>query len=226
MNLPKQLISLIGVVLVLAIAGGGAALIVLPAWNGAQTTDASARAVAQTNDIYAIDVQRLTAAEDDFAGTESTLASLRSEIAEIPRLDDVYEIVVAAAADTGTEVTGFTAADPEPWVRRGAVTAAPTADAPVAEAAPVEEPVAAEPNTTEVTGDPSTTDQEPVETEEVTSPQQQVSVTLEVTAADAATAAAFMDALGRGPRLLALIDSTYDDGVLTVIALALIRTEE
>lgn len=226
MNLPKQLISLIGAVLVLLIVGGGTALVVLPAWNGAQTTDASARAVAQTNGIYAIDVQRLTAAEGDFGDTEATLASLRGEIAEIPRLDDVYEIIVAAAAETGTEVTGFTAADPEAWVRRGAVTAAPTADAPVAESAPAEEPAPAEPNTTEVAGDPSSTAEEPVETEEAASPQQQVSVTIEVTAADAATAAAFMDALGRGPRLLALIDSTFDDGVLTVIALALIRTEE
>lgn len=222
MNLPKQLISLLGVVLVLGIVGGGTALVALPAWNGAQTTDASARAVAQTNDIYAIDVQRLATARDDFTGTEAELASLRSEIADMPRLDDVYEIVVAAAAETGTTVTGFTAADIEPWVRRGEVTSAPSADGTVTEAEAVEEEAAVDPNTAELPGSPD----EAVATKEATSPQQQVSVTIEVTAADAATATAFMDALGRGPRLLALIDSTLDEGVLTVTALAFIRTED
>ncbi|MET0296364.1 MAG: hypothetical protein ABW024_03115 [Microbacterium sp.] len=226
MNLPKQLISLLGVVLVLGIVGGGAALVALPAWNGAQTTDASARAVAQTNDIYSIDVQRLTAAREDFTGTEAELASLRGEIADTPRLDDVYEIVVAAAAETGATVTGFTAADIEPWVRRGEVTSAPSADGTVTEAAAVEEEAAVEPNTAELPGTPDATADEAVETEEATSPQQQVSVTIEVTAADAATATAFMDALGRGPRLLALIDSTLDEGVLTVTALAFVRTED
>jgi hypothetical protein len=37
-------------------------------------------------------------------------------------------------------------------------------------------------------------------------------------------AAAFMDALGRGPRLLSPTNGTLTDGTLTVSALAFIRT--
>jgi hypothetical protein len=53
-----------------------------------------------------------------------------------------------------------------------------------------------------------------------------VPLTIVVELADASQAAAFIDALGRGPRLLAPIDGTLDDGTLTVTALAFIRTEE
>lgn len=227
MNLPKQLISLLGAVLVIGIVGGGAALVAFPAWNGAQTTDASARAVAQTNEIYALDVQRLTAAQDDFAETETVLASLRREIAAAPQLDDVYEIAVAAAAETGVTVTGITAADTEPWVRRGPLTSTtPDGDAETAAPAPEDAAPAVEPNTAELPGDPAPAADEAAGAVEAVSPQQQVAVTIEATATDADTAMAFMDALGRGPRLLAVIDSTFADGVLSVTALALVRTED
>lgn len=226
MNLPKQLITLLGAVLVLGIVASGAALVALPAWSGAQTTEASARSIAETNAIYEIDVRRLTAAEADSAGTNAALAALRDEIADIPRLDDVSEIVVAAAAETGAVVTGVSAADPETWVRRGAVTAAPTGagteQAPAADEGEGE----AVPNTAEITGEAASTAEPPAETTASESPQQQVAVTIEVTVADAAAAMAFMDALGRGPRLLAIIDSSLAEGVLTVTALAFIRTEE
>ena len=57
-------------------------------------------------------------------------------------------------------------------------------------------------------------------------PQQQLTVTIEVAAPDARTAMAFVDALGRGPRLLAPIDATLDDGTLTVTVLTFMRTED
>jgi hypothetical protein len=51
-------------------------------------------------------------------------------------------------------------------------------------------------------------------------------VTIRVAVPSAEAAAAFMDALGRGPRLLLPIDGTLDGPTLTVTALALVRTED
>ena len=64
------------------------------------------------------------------------------------------------------------------------------------------------------------------ETEPAVSPQQQIPVTITVQVTDARSAAAFIDALSRGPRLLATIDGTLEEGTLTVTALALVRTED
>lgn len=230
MKLPKQIINLIGAVLVLVILAGGIALVALPAWNGAQTTDASARSVAQTNDIYEIDLKRLAAAEGDFSVIEASLGALREEIADIPRLDDVYELVVAGAAETGVTVTELVAEDPDVWLSRGPVTVAPGRDGQAEEPAPVEEAPAVEPNTSEVAGDEAEPVEGTVETTETVSPQRQVTVSIKVEVGDAAQAVAFMDSLGRGPRLLPIVSGTLEDGndvlTLTVTVQALIRTED
>lgn len=228
MNIPKQLINLLGAVVVIGVVVAGIALIALPMYGSSQTTDASARTVAQTNDVYDIQVQTLAAERERMDEITADLAGLRRQIAAIPQLDDVFEIVIASAADTGATITSVTASDPEAWAPRGAASDDPTATAPadtaVEPATPEAEPTESEPASpeTDATEAGATA---PADGTTAPSPSQQVPLTIVVELADASQAAAFMDALGRGPRLLAPIDGTLADGTLTVTALAFIRTD-
>lgn len=229
MNIPKQLINLLGAVVVIGVVVAGIALIALPMYGSSQTTDASARTVAQTNDVYDIQVQTLAAERERMDEITADLANLRRQIAAIPQLDDVFEIVIASAADTGATITSVTASDPEPWAPRGAAPDDPTATAPADESATANaeptEPVGPEPSAPETdAADVAATAPAGGATEPA--PSQQVPLTIVVELADASQAAAFIDALGRGPRLLAPIDGTLADGTLTVTALAFIRTED
>jgi Tfp pilus assembly protein PilO len=88
MNIPKQLINLLGAVVVIGVVVAGLALIALPMYGSSQTTDASARTVAQTNDVYDIQVQTLAAERERMDEITTDLASLRRQIAAIPQLDD------------------------------------------------------------------------------------------------------------------------------------------
>lgn len=231
MNLPKHLISLIGAVLVLGILAAGVMLVAVPAFNGAQTTDASATAVAQTNGIYEIDLTSLAEAEKDSAATESALDDLREEIAPIARMDDLYEIITDSAAEVGAVVQSIETVEPETFVAR---TAPASLDGAAEEEAPVVEETPAEPNTAEVAGNPDPTEGVAVETTEAINPQQQVSVTIEVKLASAQQAVAFIDALGRGPRLVAIVDARMEtpdstvggERLLTVTVHTFVRTED
>lgn len=236
MNIPKNLINLLGVVVVVGVVVAGVCLVALPLYGASQSTDSQARTVAQSNDVYEIQVQQLSGHKERMAEITASLGELRREIAAIPQLDDVYEIIVAAAADTGVTITSVTAADPEEWVPRvpGAADDGTTGDAaappaagpalsPTAPAAdsPAPGAGAAGPEPAAPSGDV------PADASAAqTSPQRQIPLTIAVEAADAMQASAFMDALGRGPRLIAPTDGTLDDGVLTVSALVFIRTEE
>lgn len=236
MNIPKQLINLLGAVVVIGVVVAGIALIALPMYGSSQTTDASARRVAQTNDVYDIQVQTLAAERERMDEITADLASLRRQIAAIPQLDDVFEIVIASAADTGATITSVTASDPEPWAPRGAAPDDPTATAPADESATADaEPTETSPSELSPTESQASAPETDAADGAATAPaggatepapSQQVPLTIVVELADASQAAAFIDALGRGPRLLAPIDGTLADGTLTVTALAFIRTED
>jgi hypothetical protein len=230
MNIPKQLINLLGAVVVIGVVVAGLALIALPMYGSSQTTDASARTVAQTNDVYDIQVQTLAAERERMDEITTDLASLRRQIAAIPQLDDVFEIVIASASDTGATITSVTASDPEAWAPRGPALDDPAASAPadVAEdsATAATDPAESEPTAPEADAADASVPAPADGAADAPSPSQQVPLTIVVELADASQAAAFIDALGRGPRLLAPIDGTLDDGTLTVTALAFIRTEE
>ena len=228
MNIPKQLINLLGAVVVIGVVVAGIALIALPMYGSSQTTDASARTVAQTNDVYDIQVQTLAAESERMDEITADLAGLRRQIAAIPQLDDVFEIVIASAADTGATITSVSAGDPEAWAPRGAVPDDPTATAPVDvdEGSATAATASAESEPTVPETDAADAATSPTDSATAPSPSQQVPLTIVVELADASQAAAFIDALGRGPRLLAPIDGALDDGTLTVTALAFIRTED
>ncbi|MFE7844609.1 hypothetical protein ACFUTX_05355 [Microbacterium sp. NPDC057407] len=228
MNIPKQMINLLGAVVVIAVLVAGVTLAGLPLYSNAQATDASTRTVEQTNEIYEIQVAQLSAENERIDEIDADLASLEEEIPGLPRLDDVVEIVVAAAGTVEGTIQSIEAADLEVWTPRSGLDSddgddtAPTDGEATDEAATGEEATAdatdaaAQDTATEAPADDAPAAED--------SPQKQIPVTIEIAVPDAAAAAAFMDELGRGPRLIAPIDGTLEDGVLRVTALAFLRT--
>lgn len=231
MNIPKQMINLLGAVVIVAVLVAGVTLAGLPLYTSAQATDAGTRTVAQTNEIYQIQVTQLAADNERIDEIESDLASLQKEIPGLPRLDDVVEIVVAAAGAAGGTIESIEAAEIEVWTPRAGLDSAEGEDAaPTDEESTSDDEAEADGAEGAASADGGDAAAEapagaPAEAPaaEDDSPQKQIPVTIEIAVPDAAAGAVFMDALGHGERLLAPIDGTLEDGVLTVTALAFLR---
>jgi hypothetical protein len=230
MNIPRQMINLVGVVLVVGILVAGIALIALPPYGSAQAIAADTRTVAQTNQLYEVRVAALSEAAEHLDELTADVAQLRLEIPAAPHLDDVVQIAVDAAAETGSTIEGFEATELEAWAPRTGIgedgeQVAPT-DAPAADT-PDPAATGAEASTPDAAAGSADTAATPTgATDASDSPQRQIPVTIRVAVPSPDAAAAFLDALGRGPRLLLAIDGTLDGPTLTVTALALIRTED
>lgn len=232
--MPRQMINLIAIVLIAGLLFAGTMLVVLPVYGSARTTETSARDVAQTNDVYQLQVDRLAEAEARIDEIAADVAALRLGIPASSRLDDVMQIVVEAADATGASIEGFAAADPEAWTPRTGLGSddagsAPTDDTATGAPAATGEAGAAAPAPTPspaAAGEPEGQTPPGEETDAAASPQRQIPVTITVAVPSAEAAAAFLDALGRGPRLLLPIDGTLDETTLTVTALAFVRTED
>ena len=230
--MPRQMINLIAIVLTAGLLFAGTMLVVLPVYGSARTTETSARDVAQTNDVYQLQVDRLAEAEARIDEIAADVAALRLGIPASSRLDDVMQIVVEAAEATGATIEGFAAVEPEAWTPRTGL------GGDDAGSAPTDDTATAAPPTTDEAGSPAPTASPPAageaegqtppadETDAAASPQRQIPVTITVAVPSAEAAAAFLDALGRGPRLLLPIDGTLDETTLTVTALAFVRTED
>ncbi len=202
-GLNKQFINIIGVVIVVAVLIAGVALIALPMWSQAQTTDASTRNVAQTNAMYQAQIDQLSAAEARIDEIDAHIAGMRTEITAFSKLDDVFDIVVEAAEKHELVLDKVTASDSEPFASRG--TGASTA------------PADGNDGGTDA-GSPAS---------DPPSGQRQIAVTIEVPVPDAVTATAFIDDLRVGPRLVLPIDAALNssNNTLTVTVLTFIRTE-
>jgi type II secretory pathway pseudopilin PulG len=231
MKIPKQLINLLGIVVLVVVLVGGIALGALPFFGNAQDSADSTRTVEQTNGIYEIQLAQLQSDAARIDEIDANLAALRSQIAAAPFLDDVQEIVIDAAEDSEAAVVSVVASDSVPWVPRTWVgETAPTGDAaPAPEPAPEEEPADADAATDT---DAGTTEAEPAApvVEEEEPAQQQIPLVIEVQVEDGAQAADFLEELGRGPRLIGIQTTTLTDDAdgsktLTVSALAFIRTD-
>lgn len=233
MNIPRQLLNLLGAVVVIAIVVLGVTLVALPTYGTAQATDASTRDVAQTNDIYAMQVAQLSAEEKRIGEIDAEVAQLRQQITDIRKIDDVIEIVILAAVANGAAVESVTVGDVEAWQPRVDVSAEDAADQATAsdpsavveaqDTAPAESAEPAE-GTEEATTEEATAEEPVPAPDGEDSPQRQIPITLEVKVDSAAAAAAFMDSLGAGPRLLAITSGKFDAGTLLVTAYALMRT--
>lgn len=217
----KQLINLVGALVVLAALLGGVLLIALPFFSNAEATSADASRVDGDNAVFEAQLTVLRADDARFDDIAEEVAALRTQIPSAVDADDVFEILAAASVETGATVVSVSVSGAEDWTPRMAgddATDAAAADAATIEPGAMPAPVPEE-TLAEGTGDAA----------QPTSPRTQVAFTILATTADPAQAVAFIDALGRGPRLVSIVHSsltptngTYD---VTVDALTFVRDD-
>lgn len=226
MTLNKQLINLLGILVVVGILVAGIALIAVPMIGQAQTTSSQAKTVEQTNSVYEAQIVQLTAAQADQAQLDADTAELRAEIPATTQFDDVFEIAINAATAHQLTIQSVTVAEPAPWTARAAVGEDGAAVPAPAESTPAEgatDGAATDGATDAATGDAEVTTP-PVDP--ASSPRQQAAVTITVPAPDFATATAYVDSLKDGLRLLNPVQFDYTGGILTVTVDTFIRTED
>ncbi|WOQ70433.1 hypothetical protein RYJ27_04280 [Microbacterium limosum] len=219
----KQLINVAGALVVLGALLAGVLLAALPLFLKADQTHQAAATVEQGNVVYDAQVQSLRADAARFDAISADVAELREQIPADAQSDDVFEIVGAAAAETGVTVVSVAAVDPETWTEP----AAADSDQQDAAATVPEEAAASTPAPAPSAPPGAEPGAEPAPDAE--SPRTQVPFSIAVQAADPAQAVAFIDALGRGPRLVSIehaaLSPTTDGYDLTVAALTFVRLD-
>ncbi len=236
MQLNRQIINLLGVVVVAAILAAGILLGAMPLYFESRATQAQADEVARASEMQEVQVQALRRDAERIDEIEADLAALRAQIPADPRLDDVFALVNRAAQSAGVTISSAMASDPEPWTKRTAPGADPAA--PAAPAAPDQPAGAADASGEAAPVDPAAGATAPEGADAAaippaaaqTAPETQVPVSIVVVAGDTASAARFAEALGDGPRLLGIthanMTSATDGYTLTLDALAFVRTEQ
>lgn len=209
--MPKQLVNVIGVVVVVAILALGIALIALPMYLQSLSTSAQTAQVAQTNDVYQAQVDQLRVEEERFDEITADVATLQTQIPPAMLSDDVFEIVAKAAEAAGVMVVSVSASEPVAW---GSRTGAASSEAQ------------ATPTDPAIEGDDETVPTGPAVVPAAAG-QAQVPFSISISTDDSAKAAAFLDQLGMGPRLIGIVSSTLtaSDSVyaLDVAALSFVR---
>jgi hypothetical protein len=208
--MPKQLITVIGLIVSLGVIALGIAVVALPMWVQSLSIDAETATVTDTNALYQAQVDALEAEQERQGEIEASVAALRTEIPATGRFDDVFEVIGRAAVAAGVTIVSATAGESAAFVVR--TTAIEPGAEPVAEVAAVPEDGA---DGTTATDDTAVaTDGTGADTgaaapvDAPLSGRQQVDFTIQVTANDMAQATRFLDALRAGPRLLDSITAT------------------
>jgi hypothetical protein len=201
--MPKQLITILGIVICGGIIALGIIAVALPTVLQAQTVDGQTASVAADNATYQAQVDALRIAAERQDEIDASVAELRTQIPATNQFDDVFEVIGRAAVDANVSIVNATA---------GEVTAFAPRTAEVAAADPGETPAA------------DGSDQS-----EAVSGRAQASFSINVSAPDMTSATRFLDALGDGPRLISNITvSATGSGVVDVQiqALTYIDSEE
>lgn len=223
--MPKQLISVIGLIVTLGVVALAVLLIALPMWVQSLAVDTETASVANTNALYQAQVDALEAEKERQDEIDASVVALRTQIPLTNQLDDVFEVIGRAADSSGTTISSVTAGTSAPFVERTSATepgAEPETSAPD-ESGTADD--ATDPNNAADSG----TDQPPADAPASTDGRQQVDFAIIVTANDMEQATDFLDDLRAGPRLLSSITaSTIRTGTgveVRVTALAFVDSE-
>lgn len=221
----KQLINLVGALVLILVVAVGVILGVLPLYLNSTSTNAEADQVAQTNATYEVQVASLRRDEERFDEIEASLRTLRTEIPMRGDLDDVFELIASAAATAGVTITSASAGDAAPWTKRTGTEETAAAPAPPA----TTDPATSDPSTTEAAAETGA-EPAPAPAPETDSLEKEVPFTIVVESVDTAATTRFIDALGAGPRLVAITHANLVESnavfTLTVDALTFMRSEK
>jgi hypothetical protein len=223
--MPKQLISIIGLIVTLGVVALAVLLVAVPMWVQSLAVDTQTASVANTNALYQVRVDALEAEKERQAEIDASVAQLRTQIPATNQLDDVFEVIGRAADSAGVTISTVTAGAPVGFVERT------TAIEPGAEPeTPAPDESGAGEESTGPTADTGAGAEQPAtDAGPATSGRQQIDFAIIVTATDMAQATEFLDDLRSGPRLLSSITagtSVTGTGVeVRVSALAFVDSE-
>lgn len=203
--MPKQLITVVGLIVSLGVVALGVFLIAVPLYFQSLSTDQQTASVASTNEIYQTQVDALRAESERQNEIDSSVATLRSQIPSLPQLDGVFEVVGRAAESTGVTIQEITAGEMIPFTPRVPDESLnPVSPAPTQGTVPSPEPTADGSATDTGQSDAAASETASGGAAEAgaTTGRQEIDFTIRVSAADMNQATAFLDALRAGPRLL------------------------
>ena len=217
--MPKQFINVVGVIVVAAVLAAGILLIGMPVYFQSVATSAQTRLLSQNNDTYETQVDLLNEEDGRLEEINAEVAVLRTQVPSTAQTEDIFKIVADAAATAGVTVLAVNALEPVPWFIR----TTPEEDADDGDPG-------VDTDLTEQTSEGATGSRGDRGAATGESSQLQVPVSISVALDDPTQAAAFLEALGMGPRLLAVTETTMEsvqNGYhLGVESLAFVRTEE
>lgn len=210
--MPKQLINLIGIIVCVGILALGLAVVALPIYFQSLATGSQTAQVAQSNDIYQLQVDGLRVEEQRMAEIEASVAQLRGQIPATNKLDDVFELVARAASGANVQVQTITAGENAAFAVRTAALAIGEEPETPAQPAPSDGATSDGTGTdgTGTEGTPADPTAQPAPAPAEGAPiegRQQVDFTITVTATQISEAVDFLERLRGGPRLLSSIES-------------------
>ncbi len=197
MEMSKQMINVIGTAVVAVITLGGSLVGVVPLFSGAQAASAQAVAGAESNRITRTELDELATQEARINQLRIHRYDLRGQITEDEELRDASELASSAAKVSGARIVAITFGDRRAF-------APPTGAGLGDDGQPTapQSPAAADPD------------------------QVQIPVTFEAEVSSTGQAAAFVDGLRAGPRLVQVVQAqaspTNDTASFTVTVDALI----
>jgi TolA-binding protein len=203
--MPKQLVTVLGLIVSLGVIALGVFLVAMPLYFQAVGVDGQTANVANTNDIYQAQVDHLTEEQENLDQINAEVTELRSQIPATAQLDDVFEVVGRASEASGVSLTSVTAGEQVLFTTRTGVVDDAAAVAPAPAPSPEPTPSATEAATDTTT---ATTDAAAGAGVAAAAGRQQVDFVISASAIDMAQATAFLDALRAGPRLLNNITAT------------------
>lgn len=178
MNIPKNLLNLIGIALVAGILIAGITLIALPAYLRSNEIHSERDQAAAANNAQQAQVEALRQQAKELAQMEAEVTQLRGQIPASPVLDSALEVAVKAARTADVSLVSMTSEDAADFVEADG-TDPDDAAAPAADATPTEGAT--------------------------TSPTRQIRLVFTVEASKTSDIPEFLDGLRVGPRLIRIV---------------------
>ena len=228
----KQLITLLGVLLTVAVLAIAVMVGVVPLTAGVLGAYAQRQLVASTNAGYESQIAELRTQAERIDEIEQSVAALRAQIPAAEQLNEVFERIARSEESAGVQVVSVTRGDLLPYAPRtgtgeepAAVPAPASAETPAADGtvpdptAPID---AAQGVADAAAGQGGTA-------APVVSARSQVELSISIKAPDIASAFAFIDALGGGPRAVAIdkavVTGSPGDFDVQITALTFIQSD-
>lgn len=179
MEMPRRLINLIGTAVVAAIILGSSLLVMLPLFGAAQEAVLQTKQASALNQTTRVKLDQLAAQDADLPELTRQLDILRTQLTADDELQGASALASSAAKSSGARIVSIAFGERQ-------VFAPPSGAGIGADGKPLVPQTAAKPDTVQV----------------------QIPVTIEAEVSSPDRAAAFIDGLRAGPRLLQVVQAT------------------